>query len=154
MLLAQSQYLYQCWLIITHFNEKWIKMQISTLFEKMYWKMSSKQLPPFCWDFSVMIWQQVCEMRVRAHASNEYEKKSERSHKISKASNWDCKFACHYTRRFNEVEREIYWFRVIRTFIRLSICLWTESFLLCNFHNTGQIHFKSLLRKYQKVCQF
>ena len=45
-------------------------------------------------------------------------------------------------------------FTSIRLSVRLSICLWTESCPLCNFHNTSWIHFifTHLIKQIQKVC--
>ena len=59
-----------------------------------------------------------------------------------------------YTPHFNEVEREVYWFHVVRLSFRLSVHLRTKPCLLCIFHNTSRIHliFKHLVKQLQKVC--
>ena len=53
---------------------------------------------------------------------------------------WSC-----YTPHFNEVERGVYWFHLVR--------LWTESCLLSIFNNTNRIHyiFAHLIKQLQKV---
>ena len=58
---------------------------------------------------------------------------------------------------FNEVEREVYWFHAVRpsvcASVRPPVRLWTESYPLCNFHNTSRIHFifAHLIKQLQKV---
>ena len=42
--------------------------------------------------------------------------------------------------RFNEVERGVYWFHLVRLSVCPSVCLWTESCPLCIFNNTRRIH--------------
>ena len=56
-----------------------------------------------------------------------------------------------YTPRFDEVERGVYWFHLVR----LSVCLWTESCPLFIFNNTRRIHviFAHLIKQLQKVCR-
>ena len=60
---------------------------------------------------------------------------------------------------FNEVERGVYWFHVVRLPVRPSVRpsarLWTESCLLCIFNNTSRIHFifTHLIRQLQKMCR-
>ena len=51
----------------------------------------------------------------------------------------------YYTPCFNEVERGVYWFHLVR--------LWTESCPLCIFNNTHRIHFifAHLFKQPQKV---
>ena len=61
---------------------------------------------------------------------------------------------CNYTPGFNEIERGVYWFHVVRPYVRLSVRLWTKLCPLCIFHNTSQIHFifVHLIKQLQKVC--
>ena len=63
-----------------------------------------------------------------------------------KSHNWDFSQCC-YTHHFNEVERGLYWFHLVR--------LWTESCPLCIFNNTCRIHFifAHLIKQLQKVCR-
>ena len=58
----------------------------------------------------------------------------------------NAKSGSSYTPRFNEVERGVYWFHLVR--------LWTESGLHCIFNNTHRIHFifAHLNKQLQKVC--
>ena len=53
----------------------------------------------------------------------------------------------HYTPRFNEVERGVYWYHLVR--------LWTESWPLCIFNNIHRIHFifAHPIKQLQKVCR-
>ena len=53
----------------------------------------------------------------------------------------------YYTPRFNEVDRGVYWYHLVR--------LWTESCPLCIFNNTHPIHFifAHLIKQLQKVCR-
>ena len=61
----------------------------------------------------------------------------------------------HFTPRFNEVERGVYWFHFVRPSVSPSVCpsvrLWTES---CPLHNISRIHFifTHLIKQLQKVC--
>ena len=66
----------------------------------------------------------------------------------------------YYTPRFNEVERGIYWFHLVR----LSVCpsvrlssvrLWTESCPLCIFNHTRRIHFilAHFIKQLQNICR-
>ena len=59
----------------------------------------------------------------------------------------------YYTHHFNEVERGVYWFHVVRPSVRLSIRLWTKSCPLCIFHNNSRIHFifAHLINQLEKV---
>ena len=58
--------------------------------------------------------------------------------------------------RFNEVERGVYWFHLVRLSNGPSVRLrlWTESCPLCIFKKTPQIHFifAHLIKQLQKVC--
>ena len=58
-----------------------------------------------------------------------------------------------YTPRFNEFERGVYWFHLVRLSISPSVHLWTESCPLCIFNNTHRIHFTfaHLIKQLQKV---
>ena len=71
--------------------------------------------------------------------------------KINNAT-WDSSQNCHdYTPRFNAVERGYTSFTLsVGPFVRL----WTESYPLCIFSNTRQIHFifAHLIKQLQKVC--
>ena len=65
-----------------------------------------------------------------------------------------------YTPRFNEVERGVYWYHLVRPSVRPSdrcpsVRLWTESCPLCVFKNTHRIHFifAHLIKQLQKVCR-
>ena len=65
-----------------------------------------------------------------------------------RVSNWfSCDINHYYTPRFNEVERGVHWFHLVR--------LWTESCPLCIFNNTLRIHFIFALHieQFQKVCR-
>ena len=60
-----------------------------------------------------------------------------------------------YTPRFNEVDRGVYWYHLVRLSVRPSVRLWTESCPLCIFKNTHRIHFifAHLIKQLQKVCR-
>ena len=60
-----------------------------------------------------------------------------------------------YTPRFNEVERGVYWFHLVRLSVCPSVRLWTESCPLCIFNNTCRIHFifAHLIKQLQKDCR-
>ena len=56
--------------------------------------------------------------------------------------------------RFNEVDRGVYWYHLVRLSVRPSVRLWTESCPLCIFNNTHRIHFIfAHLIKQLKVCR-
>ena len=57
--------------------------------------------------------------------------------------------------RFNEVERGVYWFHLVRLSVRPSVRLGTESCPLCIFNNTCRTHFilAHLIKPLQKVCR-
>ena len=59
------------------------------------------------------------------------------------------------TPRFNEVERGVYWYHLVRLSVCLSVRLWTESYPLCIFNNTHRIHFifAHLIKQLQNVCR-
>ena len=59
-----------------------------------------------------------------------------------------------YTPRFNEVERGVYWYHLVRL-TGPSVRLWTESCPLCIFNNTHRIHFifAHLIKQLKKVCR-
>ena len=61
----------------------------------------------------------------------------------------------YYTLRFNEVERGVYWYHLVRLSVRPSVRLWTESCPLHIFKNTHRIHFifAHLIKQLQKVCR-
>ena len=79
-------------------------------------------------------------------------------------SPWPCGTPSWYTppyRIWFWVSRRIFIYSHHNTFVlfskmyvRLSVCLWTESCLLCIFNNTRRIHFifAYLIKQLQKVC--
>ena len=71
-------------------------------------------------------------------------------YRINRSLSYIARWHCHriyYTLRFNEVERGVYWFHLVR--------LWTESCPLCIFNNTHRILFilAHLIKQLQKVCR-
>ena len=60
-----------------------------------------------------------------------------------------------YTPRFNEVDKGVYWYHLVRLSVCRSVRLWTESCPLCIFNNTHLIYFifAHLIKQLQKVCR-
>ena len=87
-------------------------------FKKMYLLMSCAKCQPFCLGLNVLILNQPLDVIVTFIWLHIY-----------------------YIPCFNEVEKGVYWFHLVRLSIYPSVCLWTESCLLCIFNNTCWIHF-------------
>ena len=61
--------------------------------------------------------------------------------KVGDLSSMIAMTALYYTPLFNEVDRGVYWYHLVRLSVCLSVRLWTESCPLCIFNNTHRIHF-------------